>query len=179
MVVMPSMKVWPLGSGAGEAASFVHWQRRQARAITLVAGAYGALCKQIGVEWGSAANLVSLEIFKSIVSGMAGPRGLATALWIRVRLGAAPSANGGRKFVTGTVGLAAFCHPEVGYAPTSMAPSKLTAHALSTCEYLLSSGASLEDGQTIGVEGGQSFHLKLSPRGMLGADGPMMILEMR
>jgi hypothetical protein len=75
--------------------------------------------------------------------------------------------------------LAAFGHTEIAYAPTPMTPNTLAAHALSTCEYLLSSGATLQDGQTIGVEGGQMFHLKLCPQRLPGVARPVMILEMR
>lgn len=110
----------------------------------------------------------------SMAADLASPNGLATGLWVRT---VAAKAAGGQGIVIGTVGLSAFGHPEIEYSPRSDLAGG-TSHALATSWYLLSSGALLDDGQTIGVEGQERYDLRRKACGTFTPD-PVITLEAR
>ena len=148
----------------------------KARAVTIIAAAYAALAKTIGVVWVDAANLVSPGAFSNAAEKVGVPGGLAVPFWVRVKFAPTATQTGGaRTFVVGTAGLSAFGHPELEYAP-SQSPLELASHALATAQYLLSSGASLKGGDTIGVEGQKRFNLRDADPGTF-ANGPVLVLE--
>jgi len=150
----------------------------KARAVTIVAAAYAALARTIGVVWVDAGNLIPPAVFKNATEKIGAPAGIAVPLWVRVKF--APTsvqAGGKRVFVVGTIGLSALGHPELEYAPTEN-PLEIVTHAMAAAQYLLSSGATLKGGDTIGVEGQNRFNLKDNPRGTF-VNGPIILMEAR
>ncbi|MEQ1697586.1 MAG: DUF4261 domain-containing protein [Hyphomicrobiaceae bacterium] len=150
----------------------------KARAVTLVAAGYAALVRTIGVVWVDAGNLVPPAVFTKLTEQIGAPDGIAVPFWVRVKFAPTSVQSGGsRAFVVGTAGLSALCHPELEYAP-SPNPLELSSHALATAQYLLSSGASLKGGQTIGVDGQKRYDLKPKVPGMF-TPGAVITLEAR
>jgi hypothetical protein len=132
----------------------------KARAVTLVAAAFAALVRTVGVVWVDAGNLVPPAVFTKLTEKIGAADGLAVPLWVRVKFAPTSVQNGVKPaFVVGKVGLSALSHPDLEYSPTQN-PLEFASHAMATAQYLLSSGATLRGGQTIGVDGQNKFNLR-------------------
>jgi hypothetical protein len=80
---------------------------------------------------------------------------------MRVMLYREPSKGDQGKMIGGTLGLHFFGLMDLEYAAAPLEPQFIMQHAYSTSEYLLRLGKTLQDGETIGVEG-QSIAFKVS-----------------
>lgn len=149
----------------------------KARAVTIVAAAYAAIVRTIGVVWVDAANLLPPEIFARSVEKIGMPGGTAVPFWVRVQHARVDGAGERRNaIVAGTLGLAALGHPELEYAPAATAPGTITAHAMAVAGYLLASGKTLKAGDTLGADGGQQFVVTARSAGSFTGN-PVLQLE--
>lgn len=125
----------------------------KARAVTMLAAAIARLVPAIGVTWVDAANLIRAEDFVSMTERM-GPDFDALRFWVRIMLARGElTPEGEETSMAGTLGLGLFGLRELEYALSPLDPVFLLQHAYSSSAYLLRSGKSLSDGETIGVQG--------------------------
>lgn len=133
----------------------------QARAVTLVAAAIARLIPFIGIQWVDGTNSMDAKGFIKATEELGRPDANAVPFWVRVMLFPEPSKGGQTKTIGGTLGLHFFGLTDLEYPAANFEPRFIMQHAYSTAEYLLRSGKTLQDGETIGVEN-QSPALKVS-----------------
>lgn len=123
----------------------------QARAVTLVAAAVARVVPIIGVLWVEGTNSIDGSTFLKVTENIGQPGANAVMLWVRVMLYNEPSQGG--KLIGGTLGLHLLGLTDLEYAASELEPKLILQHALATSEYLLRSGKTLKDRETINVEG--------------------------
>jgi hypothetical protein len=131
----------------------------QARAVTLAAAAVARVVPIIGALWVDGTNSIGGNAFLKVTEKIGQPGANAVMLWVRVMAYREPSkAN---KLIGGTLGLHFLGLTDLEYASSELEPQFIMQHAFSTSEYLLRSGKSLQDRETINVEG-QPLAFKVS-----------------
>ena len=133
----------------------------QARAITLLAAAVARLIPFIGIKWVDGSNSMDAKNFIEATENIGQPDANAVPLWVRVMLYREPSKGDQVKMIGGTLGLHFFGLMELEYPAAPLEPQFIMQHAYSISEYLLRSGKTLQDGETVGVES-QSLAFKVS-----------------
>jgi hypothetical protein len=123
----------------------------QARAVTLVAAAVARIVPIIGVLWVQGTNSIDGKTFLRVTETIGQPGANAVMLWVRVMLYNEPPKVG--KLIGGTLGLHLLGLTDLEYAPSDLEPKFILQHALATSDYLLRSGQTLKDRETIKVEG--------------------------
>jgi hypothetical protein len=125
----------------------------QARAVTLLAAAVARIVPFIGIKWVDGSNSMEAKSFIRATENIGQPDANAVPFWIRVMLHREPSKGDQIQMIGGTLGLHYFGLLDLEYAASPLEPQFIMQHAYSTAEYLLRSGKTLQDGETIGVEG--------------------------
>ena len=139
----------------------------QARAVTLLAAAVARLVPLIGIKWVDGSNSMDAVSFIKVTENIGQPGAKAVMLWVRVMLCPEPSKGDQVKTIGGTMGLHFFGLMDLEYAAAPLEPRFIMQHAYATSEYLLRSGSSLQDGETIGVEGeSPGFTVSLASEGL-------------
>jgi hypothetical protein len=139
--------------------------RAQARAVTLVAAAVARVLPIIGALWVDGSNSIDGNAFLKVTEKIGQPGANAVRLWVRVMLYREPSK--GNKLIGGTLGLHFLGLTDLEYAASDLEPQFIMEHALSTSEYLLRSGKSLQDRETVNIEGQPlAFKVSLIPDGI-------------
>jgi hypothetical protein len=148
------------------------------RAVTLVALAVAHVLNAIAVKWEDADHIVPPSIIEQALPQLVPPRGIAPTLWVRLLAYRGPEqAAGVVTLVVGTVGLHSFGLRDLEYAPSGKLPNEQLILTMGFCDYLLRSGAVLQDGETIGIPGQADlgFRIAFKPRGYF-LDTPICLL---
>ncbi|MGJ4949323.1 DUF4261 domain-containing protein [Bradyrhizobium sp. HKCCYLS20291] len=125
----------------------------QARAVTLATAAIARLISFIGVQWVEGTNSISAAGFIRATETIGRQDANAVPFWVRILMYPDKSKSDQPRIIGGTLGLHFFGLLDLEYPACSLEPRLLMQHAYATAEYLLGSGKSLLDGETIGVEG--------------------------
>jgi Domain of unknown function (DUF4261) len=127
----------------------------------LLAAVVARLIPFIGIKWVDGSNSMDAKSFINATENIGQPGTNAVPFWVRVMLYREPSRGDQVKLTGGTLGLHYFGLTDLEYPAAPLEPQFIMQHAYSTSEYLLRSGKTLQDGETIGVEG-QSLVFKVS-----------------
>jgi hypothetical protein len=111
----------------------------------------------IGVYWGNATLLVPKAIFVEFATSIL-PKGPPVHIWIDTRVGRQES-KGSAGFTTG---LDALGHMEIETEASPEEPGALRERLYLLAEYVLSSGRTINDGDTVGEDVGEKIRVEYS-----------------
>jgi Domain of unknown function (DUF4261) len=142
----------------------------QARATTLLACAVAGLTKADGIKWEDANNVMPPAALTMFSERLAQPNSVAVPIWIRSVFARGPDNSDGQATrIAGTIGLWAFGLPEIEFAGTPLPMNYLSAQIYAAAEYCLTSDATLKHGDTIGLDGQNTFSIQAAEPGLFEA----------
>lgn len=126
--------------------------------LTQITAAVLAACPSaIGVYWGNATLLVPTALFVEFATEIL-PKGPPVHIWIDTRVGRREN-KGSTGF---TSGLEALGHMEIETEASPEEPGALRERLYLLAEYVLSSGRTINDGDTVGDEAGEKIRVVYS-----------------
>lgn len=141
-------------------------------AVTRLAACLAATTNAAGVYWGAGTVVHSPERFVEQSTG-AHPQNLPLELWIDFRI--QQTFDGQYQLLT--TGLESLNKREIEIAPCALPPVELLGLGYDIAHYMLTSGAELHDGDTIGRSASERIRIRFT-RSMWNRAGEVMRLEM-
>lgn len=114
--------------------------------LTAATVATASCLEALGVYWPDVPHVTRTDIAHSTLEGAHGHGDLPVPLWVAVQL----SRLRDGRLAALTQGLPSFGHQDLHIISSKMGPQEIWGQAMSIAEYVISSGAKLQAGQTLG-----------------------------
>ncbi len=147
-----------------------------AAAVTMISGAIAALLPINAVVFSESGSIVNGAQIVEEAQGFAQGE-IPIMLWMLISFFRSEKIVSGRPDVGGrSSGLAAFIGREIVFTPAPLMPADIAERLVGLCQYLVTNGPVIKDGETVGLTEDEKFHVHYTKEG--DADVMELRLEM-